>query len=113
MEGKQAGDSLSVRIAPEDGYGQRHEEMVQVVPREQLPPQPEPEVGMRFQARNESNQNFLLTVIEVEGGSVKLDGNHLLAGVALNFEVEVVSVREATAEELEHGHVHGPGGHAH
>jgi FKBP-type peptidyl-prolyl cis-trans isomerase SlyD len=113
LEGKKAGDSLSVRIPPEKGYGERHAAMIQEVPRQQLPADPEPQIGMQFQARNEGGQTLILTVVAVEEETVKLDGNHPLAGVPLNFDVQVVEVREATSEELEHGHVHGPGGHAH
>lgn len=112
LEGKGAGDELEVRVDPEGGYGPRHEAMVQSVPRAQLPPEPEPVVGMQFQAQTDQGP-IVLTVISVEGDQITLDGNHPLAGVALNFAVKVVSVREASSEELEHGHVHGPGGQEH
>lgn len=113
LEGKTAGESFEVRIPPENGYGVRHENLVQEVPRDRLPPDPDPEVGMQLRATGEGGQEFLLTIVAVEDDTVHLDGNHPLAGVPLNFSVEVVSVREATAEEIAHGHVHGPGGHAH
>ena len=112
LEGKTAGDKLEVRVAPEDGYGPRHEAMVQTVPRDRLPPEPEPQAGMQFQAQTEQGP-LVLTVVGVEADQVTLDGNHPLAGVALNFEVNVIEVREATPEELEHGHVHGAGGVEH
>ncbi|MEX1023943.1 MAG: peptidylprolyl isomerase [Planctomycetota bacterium] len=112
LEGKAPGDKLEVRVAPEEGYGPRHEAMVQTVAREQLPPEPEPQTGMQFQAQTEQGP-LVLTVVDVAEDKVTLDGNHPLAGMALNFEVNVVDVREATPEELEHGHVHGPGGHQH
>jgi FKBP-type peptidyl-prolyl cis-trans isomerase SlyD len=68
--------------------------------------------GMQFQAQSPDGMQ-LVTVIDVDGDEVILDGNHPMAGMTLNFEVEVTEVRDATAEELEHGHVHGPGGHHH
>jgi FKBP-type peptidyl-prolyl cis-trans isomerase SlyD len=112
LEGKASGDSFKVRIAPENAYGVRHEALIQDVPRSQFPEGADIQPGMQFQAGTEAGMQ-VVTVVGVEGDQVKLDGNHPLAGVHLNFEVTVVEVREATAEELEHGHVHGPGGHQH
>ena len=113
LEGRSAGDSFKIRILPKDGYGVRHENLVQEVPRNRLPPDPDPEVGMQLRATSEEGQDFVLTIVAIEGDTIRLDGNHPLAGVPLNFSVEVVSVRAATKEEIAHGHVHGPGGHAH
>jgi len=112
LDGKAVGDALKTRIEPADAYGERHDEMVQDVPRGQLPGDMEIQVGMQFQAQTPGGVQ-VMTVVGVDGDTVKMDGNHPLAGVALNFDVKVVDVREATAEELEHGHVHGPGGHQH
>jgi FKBP-type peptidyl-prolyl cis-trans isomerase SlyD len=112
LKGKVQGDSLKARIEPDRGYGVRDEAMVQSVPRQQLPDEVEIEVGMQFQAQSEGDVH-VVTVVEVEGEEVKLDANHPLAGVTLHFDVEVKEVREATSEEIEHGHVHGPGGHDH
>jgi FKBP-type peptidyl-prolyl cis-trans isomerase SlyD len=112
LEGKSSGDALKVRIEPENAYGERHEEMVQDVPRSELPDGAEIEPGTQLEAQGPGAVQ-VVTVIEVNGDVVKLDGNHPLAGVRLNFDVKVVDVREATAEELEHGHVHGAGGHDH
>lgn len=112
LEGKQDGDSFQVRIPPERAYGERDERMVQDVPRAELPPEVDIVVGMQFRAESPAGDH-IVTVVEVEGESVRLDGNHPLAGVPLNFEVAVVGVRAATPEEVEHGHVHGPGGHHH
>jgi FKBP-type peptidyl-prolyl cis-trans isomerase SlyD len=111
LEGKGAGAKLKVRIEPEDAYGVRDESLVQSVKRSQLP-QGDLEVGMQFRAEGRRGA-LLVTVIEVDGDDVTLDANHPLAGVALNFSVEVMDVRAATPEELSHGHVHGPGGHHH
>lgn len=113
LEGRSSGDAFQVRIAPEDAYGQRDERMVQDVPRSQFPDGAEVQPGMQFQAQAPGGAIQIVTVVGVEDETVKLDGNHPLAGVSLNFDVKVVEVREATEEELEHGHVHGPGGHAH
>ena len=86
--------------------------MVQDVPRSQFPEDADVQPGMQFQAQVPGGVQ-VVTVVAVEGDTIKLDGNHPLAGVHLNFDVTVVEVRDATPEELEHGHVHGPGGHAH
>jgi FKBP-type peptidyl-prolyl cis-trans isomerase SlyD len=112
LEGKGSGDAFKVHIEPENAYGVRHDEMVQEVPRAQFPEDADLQPGMQFQAQTPTGTQ-VVTVVGIEGDEVKLDGNHPLAGVALNFDVTVVEVREATAEELEHGHVHGPGGHDH
>jgi len=112
LEGKGSGDEFKVRITPEDGYGERSEEMIQDVPRTQFPPDAEIEPGMQFQAEGPEGAR-IVTIIEVADETVKLDANHPLAGIHLSFEVKIVEVREATAEELEHGHVHGAGGHQH
>lgn len=110
--GKSNGDSLKLRLAAKNGYGERSEEMVQVVKRDQFPTEMTLERGMQFQTEGPHGPQ-VVTVVEASGDEVKLDGNHPLAGVNLNFEVTVIEVREATSEELEHGHVHGPGGHHH
>lgn len=112
LEGKGAGDAVKVHIAPEDGYGERDDQMVQSVSRDQMPQGVEIEVGMQLQAESEGGMH-VVTVIAVEDDQVQLDANHPLAGVPLNFDVKIVEVRDATAEELEHGHVHGEGGHQH
>lgn len=112
LEGKASGDTFQVRIEPEQGYGVRNEGLVQAAKREQFPAEVDLQVGMQFQAQTQAGPT-IVTVIRVEEDVVTLDGNHPLAGVALNFDVKVVEVREATEEELAHGHVHGPGGHHH
>lgn len=112
LEGKAAGATFKVRIAPENAYGVRDEGMVVRVPKSQMPQGQELEAGMQFQARGPEGVQ-VVTLVKVEPDAVWLDANHPLAGVHLNFDVTVVAVRQATAEELEHGHVHGPGGHHH
>ena len=111
LEGRVAGDSFQVVIAPEKGYGVRNEEFVQQVPLEAFGGTI-PQVGMQFQAGNDQGR-YIVTVTAVEGEMVTVDANHPLAGVELHFSVEVIEVREATADEIAHGHVHGPGGEHH
>jgi FKBP-type peptidyl-prolyl cis-trans isomerase SlyD len=112
LEGKESGDKLSVTVEPSEGYGERDERLVQAVPRsafkgvEQLAP------GMQFQAQGPQGTR-LVVVTQVATDVVTVDANHPLAGQTLHFEVEIAEVRDATREELEHGHVHGPGGHHH
>ncbi len=113
LAGKAAGDELSVSIPPEEGYGVRDDERIQDVPRNMFPPEQEIEAGMQFNAQSPEGQSIVVVVAKVEEDTVTVDGNHPLAGVQLNFDVKVMEIRDATAEELEHGHVHGPHGHAH
>lgn len=110
--GKTAGNSLSVVLAPEDGYGERNEALRQSVERSSFEDVPDLEVGMQFRVGPGEDQP-VFTVVEIEDEMVTVDGNHPLAGVELHFDITVREVREATAEEIEHGHAHGPGGHQH
>jgi len=112
LEGKQDGSSVTVSVPPAEGYGIRDEALMQRVPKRSLQGSGEIKKGMQFQARTDDGMR-LFTVTAVVGDMVTLDGNHPLADQTLNFAVDVVSVREATSEELEHGHVHGAGGHHH
>ncbi|MFD1384705.1 peptidylprolyl isomerase [Rhodanobacter aciditrophus] len=112
LQGKAAGDAMQVEVSAEEGYGPVHQELIQKVPRENFQGVDSIEVGMQFMAQTPNGQQPV-TVIGVEEDGILLDGNHPLAGKSLSFEVEVVEVREASAEEIEHGHVHGEGGHHH
>ncbi|HMM66195.1 MAG TPA: peptidylprolyl isomerase [Dokdonella sp.] len=112
MAGHVAGDSFSVDVAPEDGYGSYIDELVQVVPRKSFEGVADLAVGMQFQAQTGQGP-IAVVVTEIEGDDVTVDGNHPLAGETLHFAVEIVDVRAASAEELQHGHVHGAGGHHH
>jgi FKBP-type peptidyl-prolyl cis-trans isomerase SlyD len=112
LAGRQAGDRLKVAVTPEEGYGPRHPELVQTLPKSAFQGVAEPQPGMQFQGQGPQGA-LLVTVTAVDGDQVSIDGNHPLAGQTLNFDVEVTDVREATAEELDHGHVHGAGGHHH
>lgn len=112
LEGKKAGDSFKVSVSPSEGYGEKDEALLQVVPRSMFRGVDQIEPGMQFHAQTDYGMQ-VITVAKVEGDNVTVDGNHPLAGQNLNFDVKVIEVRAATAEELEHGHVHGPGGHHH
>jgi FKBP-type peptidyl-prolyl cis-trans isomerase SlyD len=112
LEGKQAGDKLQVKVAPEDGYGIRDERLVQQVPKRAFQGVRDIRTGMQFQARGEHGP-VQVRVTNVIGDMVTVDGNHALAGETLNFDVEITEVRAATGEEMSHGHVHGAGGHHH
>ncbi len=112
LEGKQDGYTAAVTLSPAEGYGTRDEALVQRVPKRSLQGAGEIRKGMQFQARTDEGMR-LFTVTGVAGDMVTLDGNHPLADRTLHFDIEVVSVRDATTEELEHGHVHGAGGHHH
>jgi len=105
------GDKKQVKVAAKDAYGDRNEDHVFKVPIDKMPTR-EIKVGERFRAGDEE-RTAVVTVTEVEGDTVTLDGNHPLAGVDLTFDVEVTEIRDATEVELAHGHVHGPGGAHH
>ncbi|ADC70951.1 MULTISPECIES: peptidylprolyl isomerase [unclassified Thioalkalivibrio] len=112
LEGKAAGDKVQAKVAPAEGYGEKIDAMVQEIPLEAFQGVDSVQPGMQFQAETQ-NGPLTVTVTKVEGDTATVDGNHPLAGENLNFDVEVVEVREASAEELEHGHAHGVGGHQH
>lgn len=105
LEGKNAGDKLNVVVAPEDGYGVRDEALVQVLPRAAFEGISELRVGQQFHA-DSGHGPMVISVTHIDGDNITVDGNHELAGVQLHFDVEVVQVREASAEEMDHGHVH-------
>lgn len=108
LEGKAEGEKLQVTVPPEEGYGQRDDALVQQVPKKLFAETAEPEPGMQFQAQGPQGTQ-LLTVVEVQEEQVTVDANHPLAGRELSFDVAVVNVREATPDEIEHGHVHREG----
>lgn len=108
LEGKTKGEKFNLKVSPEKGYGVKDDALTQKVPRSAFGTQ-EVKVGMQFQ----TNQGGVVTVTHVGLSEVTVDANHPLAGVELNFAVEVLEIRNATDEEISHGHVHGPGGHHH
>jgi len=111
LTGKSVGDKFDVSIPPAEAYGELVPDMVQVVSRKMFEGM-DVEVGMQFHA-DVSHGAGIITVTDINGDDVTIDGNHPLAGETLNFAVEVVDVRPATADELAHGHIHGAGGHHH
>jgi len=114
LHGKEVGDKFSVSLEAEDAFGEYEHELVRVEPRNMFPK--DVAVGMQFEggAEGDEDEDFLLyTVTEVTDNEVTVDGNHPLAGKALNFSGTVTGVRPATQEELAHGHVHDEGGHHH
>ena len=98
--------TLSVKVAPEEAYGPVVDELIDVVPRAAFQGVETVEPGMTFQAQGPDGATQRIVVTSVEGDSVTIDANHPLAGVQLHFDVQVVGVREATDEEIAHGHVH-------
>jgi FKBP-type peptidyl-prolyl cis-trans isomerase SlyD len=112
LEGKTAGAKLAVAVPADKGYGAYDARLVEQVPKRAFQGVGEVKAGMRFTAQTEHGPRQVV-VTRVAGDMVTVDGNHPLAGQVLNFAVEITAVRTATAEELAHGHVHGPGGHHH
>lgn len=112
LMGKAEGEKVSVELAPADGYGERSEGSTQRVPIKHLLTKGRLKPGMTVKVNTEDGPRDA-TVVKVGLKNVDLDTNHPLAGKHLSFEIEVAGVREATAEELDHGHAHGVGGHQH
>ncbi len=112
LEGKSDGSTVHVSVPPVEGYGVHDAALIQRVPKRAMQGSGEIKKGMQFQARTDNGMR-VFTVTALVGDMVTLDGNHPLADKTLHFDVQVVNVREATTEELEHGHVHGAGGHHH
>ncbi|MEZ5962718.1 MAG: peptidylprolyl isomerase [Planctomycetota bacterium] len=110
---RRVGDRMMVSVPAADGYGEREGDATQRVPRNAFPKGADLQPGMQFGVQDEAGNVRPVWIAAVEGDEVELDMNHPLAGETLHFEVEVVSIRAATKEELHHGHPHGPGGHHH
>ena len=110
MEGKKAGDSFSISIAPEEAYGLHDPENISVVPADQIEGGEDLEEGMQLHTEGEFGEQTVL-ITKIVGNEVTIDGNHPLAGLTLHFDIAIRDVRAATEEELDHGHVHGEGGH--
>ncbi|QMU62705.1 MAG: peptidylprolyl isomerase [Gammaproteobacteria bacterium] len=106
LVGKVENDALTVKVQPADGYGDVVEELVESVPKTAFQGVDNIEVGMSFEAQNPNGDMQRIVVKKVDGDMVTVDANHPLAGVELNFDVTIISVREATEEEIAHGHVH-------
>lgn len=110
--GKKVGDKFTTTVPAALAYGERVDELVQTVSTQMFQGVDNLEVGMRFEAQSEQGMHSV-EITAIEGDQVTVDGNHALAGMALTFEVEVVGLRDASAEEISHGHAHGAGGHHH
>lgn len=113
LEGRGVADRLRVAIEAEDAYGEYDPEQVEQLPRSDLPPEIRPEVGMILGVRAKSGDQYAAHITEVDDDSITLDFNHPLAGERLHFDVTVLALRDASDEELQHGHVHEEGGHHH
>lgn len=108
LTGKTVGSKLNVTVDPNEGYGMRDEKLLMEIPREQFG-ELEVEKGMQFQSQVDG-QMMIFTVLDSNETGVQVDGNHPLAGERLHFDVEVIAIREATADEIQHGHIHATGG---
>lgn len=113
LEGKAVGDRVEVTVSPGQGYGERRKMKPLSIRRSELPHDMKVERGARLLMRGPEGQMIPLWVIKVQGPTVLADANHPMAGKSLDFTASVLDVRDATEEELAHGHVHGPGGHDH
>jgi FKBP-type peptidyl-prolyl cis-trans isomerase SlyD len=112
MEGKKDGDAFQVTVDPSEGYGLHDPAKIVVVPADEIEGGDELEVGMQLETESDAGEQTVV-ISKIEGNNVTIDGNHPLAGMPLHFDIKIREVRAATAEETEHGHVHGPGGHHH
>lgn len=108
LDGKVKGDKFSVNVDPDKAYGERHDDLIQEVPSDMFEDM-DVDVGMSFRATTDDGEQSVM-IIDKTDTTVTVDGNHPLAGMSLAFDVEVVDVRQATAEEIKHGHVHGEDG---
>lgn len=113
LEGLDVGDRKQVVVPPASGYGDHDPRGLQQVPRQAFPADFQPEVGMELSAQGPDGDEVAFVIQRVEPELITIDLNHPLAGKTLHFDVTVREVREATPEELEHGHAHGPEGHGH
>ncbi len=113
LDGKAVGEELTVTVEPEDAYGEYSAELVSTLSASMFEGVDQLEVGMQFHASAPDGQMQIVTIRDLDGDDVTVDGNHPLAGQCLTFQVKVVAVRDASEEEVAHGHVHGEGGHQH
>jgi FKBP-type peptidyl-prolyl cis-trans isomerase SlyD len=108
LVGKVAEDKMQISIEAVDGYGEYNKEMLQVVPRDMFQGVESIEVGMQFQSQTPEGVQSI-SIASVDGDQITVDGNHPLAGERLHFDVTIADVRDATEDELKHGHVHSEG----
>jgi len=108
LVGRSTGNRVELVLSPEQAFGVPDPEAVQILPRDEFPAEAVLEPGMAFGAYDENEQEIVVFLLDVEGDEVTVTANHPLAGLTLRYEVEVIGLREATPEELEHGHPHDP-----
>ena len=113
LDNRTVNDTFQVVIEAEDAYGQKDDSKKQVVGKDMFEPGSPMEVGMQFHAQGPEGEMLVITITEINGDEITIDGNHPLAGERLHFDVEVTKIRDASEEEIAHGHVHGPDGHHH
>jgi FKBP-type peptidyl-prolyl cis-trans isomerase SlyD len=113
LNGMLIGGKKNVKVNAADAYGEYDEKAIQNIKKEQFPSEAKLEVGMRYVANSPDGGQMPFTITEVNEKDITVDFNHPLAGKNLEFDVELVDIRDATTEEMQHGHVHGPGGHHH
>jgi FKBP-type peptidyl-prolyl cis-trans isomerase SlyD len=111
LEGQETGYQTVLELAPQDAFGERDESLLQTIPKTQFPPGIK--VGGQLEGRSEDGQTYVFNVLKIKGDTVYLDGNHPMAGKTLRFSIRVLQVRQASEEEIAHGHVHGAHGHNH
>ena len=112
LTGKKVGVEFEVSVPAEEGYGARNEALVDEVPRAMFEGN-DIQLGMQFHAETPTGDKMIVSVVDFDEERVKVDGNHPLSGVALDFAIKVVDIRDATEEEISHGHAHQPGGCGH
>jgi FKBP-type peptidyl-prolyl cis-trans isomerase SlyD len=108
LDGKNRGDTLKISIPAAEAYGERNDKLVATAPLDRFSGVNTVKEGMQFHAETPDGELQMVTVTKVEGNTVTVDGNHPMAGLDLTFDVSVLDVREASEEELQHGHVHSP-----
>lgn len=113
LEGKNEGEEVAVTIEPEDAYGEYRADLVATLSKDMFEGVDTLEPGMQFHATGPDGGMQIVTIRDVDGDDVTVDGNHPLAGQRLNFKVKILNVRDAESEEIAHGHIHGEGGHHH
>ena len=113
MNGRAIGDKFTADVSPEEGYGEHNGMTPQPVPRSEFPPDAPLKAGMQLMAQMDDGQGMPVWIASVEDDTVHIDINHPLAGKVLHFDVEITGIRDATEEEVAHGHPHGPGGAHH
>ena len=109
LDGLKVGEKKEVTVKPEEGYGEILSDLKMKVERKAFPADQKIAIGMQFTAELSDGRKHPFNIVKVEGDNIQIDGNHPLAGQTLHFSVEVMGIRDATSEELEHGHSHGEG----